>query len=352
LYDEEENSDASSQRNDVEDERFNIDKNVESLTDKIVNDLVHADDIMCKEVDDKIMENMEIAASVERHNNVTGLEAQHGSPISVNKMAALYEQQLERVHSKSFAMPVVIEKLRSAKGTVEMAERDASPIAAVNNKAGGDVLPPKGCPIASRSYVKDQWSLGSGPWSVDWLRNIQKGGVGLISSKTKQLRMVGKESSRKCASQRRKGTKKKAGGALRHPMVTLKKVARLPSKDREEVMKALRGSKAMKELNKKITSRKRQREKVLRSLEATTHNSNSQSASVTSVNNDWTNWVVLRGHGESKVEDIQGIGRTIGISFNGNNHNKFSILSRPKGVGVGPILSPVEVERGEVEEDE
>jgi hypothetical protein len=163
------------------------------------------------------------------------------------------------------------------------------------------------------------------------------------------LRKVGKVIGRRCESQKNKVTKKKVGGVLRHPVLTLKKVARLPSKDREEVMKVLRGSKTMKAMNQKISNRRRQRENILRSLETTTHTSTSQSGSVASVNNDWKNWVVLRGNEETKADDIQGIGKTIGISFGGNNHNKFSILSRSKQVGVWPILSPVEVVTGEDE---
>ena len=111
----------------------------------------------------------------------------------------------------------------------------------------------------------------------------------------------------------------------------------------------LRGSTTMKVLKNKISNRRRQRERVIRSLEAATHNSNSQTGSVASVNNDWTNWVALRGNDETKADDIQGIGKAIGISFHGNNHNKFSILSRVKDVEVGPVLTSVEVVRGDVD---
>jgi len=35
----------------------------------------------------------------------------------------------------------------------------------------------------SSSSKDDARSFGSGPWNVDWLQNIQKGDIGLISSK-------------------------------------------------------------------------------------------------------------------------------------------------------------------------
>jgi len=52
-------------------------------------------------------------------------------------------------------------------------------------------------------------------------------------------------------------SKKKVGGVLRHPVLTLKKVARLPIKDREEVIKVLKNSKVMKVLKQNIRSRQR-----------------------------------------------------------------------------------------------
>jgi len=183
-------------------------------------------------------------------------------------------------------MPTVNEKSKSGKGELETTERGKQHPVVDSSKADGDMIPSKGRNNFPRSYVKEQRSLSSGPWSVDWLQNFQKGDVGLISSKTKRLRKAGKETCRRCESQKNKVTKKKADGALRHPVLTLKKVARLPSKVRKEVMKVLRGSKTMNVLKQKISTRRHQREKVIRFLEATTHNSNSQSGSMASVNND------------------------------------------------------------------
>jgi len=145
--------------------------------------------------------------------------------------------------------------------------------------------------------------------------------------------------------------KKKVGGVVRHPVLTLKKVARLPSKDREEVMQVLHNSKIMKVLKQKIWNRRRQRERVTRSLELVSQNSNKESSSMATVNNGWQNWVVLRGSEETKAEDIQVIGKAIGVSFKENIHNKFSVLSRPRNIMVGPVLTPVEDGKGAVEGD-
>jgi len=203
--------------------------------------------------------------------------------------------------------------------------------------------------ISPESFLgsaEDRTLIRSDPWSVDWLQNIQHGDIGLISSKHKRLKMVRKNSGSRVEGLPPVVKRKKAGGVLRHPVMTLKKVARLPSTDREEVMKVLQGSKKLKVLHQKIRQRRRQRERVTRSLEVPHQSTKSQSTSSASVNNDWTNWVALNGSDESKAADIQAIGNTIDISFNGATHNSFSVLARSTGVSTGPVLTPVAVEEG------
>jgi hypothetical protein len=131
------------------------------------------------------------------------------------------------------------------------------------------------------------------------------------------------------------------GSVLRHPVLTLKKVARLPSKDRAEVMKVLKKSTVMDALKHKIINRRRRREKITKSLDVGTHNSQIDSSSTTSVNNDWQNWVALQGPENVKKNDIKNLGKVIGVSYAGDNNNQFSVLSRPKKVYVGPVLTPV-----------
>jgi hypothetical protein len=94
----------------------------------------------------------------------------------------------------------------------------------------------------------DSRSSRSGPWSVEWLHKIQQGDVGLISSKKKRMKRVVNDNKGYGGGNMHQASKKRAGGMLRRPVLTLKKVARLPSKDREEVMKVLKNSKIMKVL--------------------------------------------------------------------------------------------------------
>jgi hypothetical protein len=76
-------------------------------------------------------------------------------------------------------------------------------------------------------------------------------------------------------------------------------------------------------------------------LEEVNKRSLNESSSSASVSNDWKHWAVLNGSEETKAADVQDLGKSIGVSFEGNNHNKFSALSRMKKVELGPVLTPV-----------
>ncbi|MCH86584.1 hypothetical protein A2U01_0007442, partial [Trifolium medium] len=112
--------------------------------------------------------------------------------------------------------------------------------------------------------------------------------------------------------------KRRAGGLLRHSIHSLKKVARMPSKDRREVLKVL----------KKNVRRSRGASSVDRSCEVVHQASSEGAQSSASVNNDWKHWVVKQGNDRMTVDDVWGIGKAIGIKFKGDNSNMFNVLSR------------------------
>jgi hypothetical protein len=80
--------------------------------------------------------------------------------------------------------------------------------------------------------------------------------------------------------------KKKVGGVLRHTMQNLKKVARLPGKDRKE--KSLRCCKRRFDGNNAITKSAQ----VLKQVDSDT------GSSLASVNKDWENWMIMHGNEE------------------------------------------------------
>jgi len=137
---------------------------------------------------------------------------------------------------------------------------------------------------------------------------------------------------------------------LRHPDLTLKKVLRpwLPSKDRVAVVKVLKNLDVMKALKQKIRKRQRLREKVTKYVEVATIGSSNESFSSTSVTNDLTIWVVLRGSEKAVVVDVEDIGKEIGVSFPGDTNNIFNVLSCPKQASKGSVLTLADEVRGMV----
>jgi hypothetical protein len=112
--------------------------------------------------------------------------------------------------------------------------------------------------------------------------------------------------------------KKKVGGVLRHTMKNLKKVARLPGKDRREVLNIL---------NKEVRKRRGKRRSV-KSGEVVCQGSAEVDSSLASVNKDWEHWVVMHGDEKAVEEDVQGVGKAIGVKFDGGTGNMFGVLSR------------------------
>ncbi|MCI81338.1 endonuclease/exonuclease/phosphatase family protein, partial [Trifolium medium] len=74
-------------------------------------------------------------------------------------------------------------------------------------------------------------------------------------------------------------------------------VARLPGKDRKEVLKIL----------KKEVRRRRGGSRATKSVEVVKQVSSDSGSSQASVNKDWENWVVMHGTEKVAVEDVWGI---------------------------------------------
>jgi len=101
----------------------------------------------------------------------------------------------------------------------------------------------------------------------------------------------------------------------------LKRIARLPDKDHKEVLRALRR-----------TVKKRRMASEVSKTKVISNDGSAQSDSQSSVNNDWSNLVVFHGNDMVAVEDVWGIGKAVGLKFNGDKNNMFNVLSR---VGIG-----------------
>jgi hypothetical protein len=79
---------------------------------------------------------------------------------------------------------------------------------------------------------------------------------------------------------------------------SLKKIARIPSKDRGDVLKAIR----------KCVRRRRGGDETNKSNSASSQAISEDSSMSRAVNNDWRNWVAVHGNDQMAVDDVWGIG--------------------------------------------
>lgn len=161
-------------------------------------------------------------------------------------------------------------------------------------------------------------SVASGPWSLEWLIDHHHSEAGVVSSSRK----VGKKGPRPsvCRPYGDVSTPihKKAGGFLRHSVLSLKKVVRLPVKDRAAIMKILKKKGRNYQGSFKL-------EKAVRLM------SSEDISSSSSTNNDWHNWVIVHGSEKVLSENARNIGDSIGVKL-GECNNMFGVLAR-NGMG-------------------
>jgi len=100
-------------------------------------------------------------------------------------------------------------------------------------------------------------------------------------------------------------TKKKGDGYLWHTAQSMRCIARLPAKDREDVLCAL----------KRNVSKRKGQKGVPKVIVNSKDNVEKPSVSQSSVNNDWKNWLVLHGTKQVANEDVLGIWKDIGLKF-------------------------------------
>lgn len=165
-------------------------------------------------------------------------------------------------------------------------------------------------------------SLSAGPWSLEWAKRHKE----VVNGVAPLLDHIGNHitTSRNHRSKRRKGD-----GQLRHCAVKLKRIARLSDEDRKEVLRALRK-----------TFRRRKVVSEFSIDKVISNDSSSVNGSQISVNNDRTNWLALHGDSKTLSDDVRGLGKAVGLDFQGDMNNRFDVLARvgrknKEGVGKG-----------------
>lgn len=171
-----------------------------------------------------------------------------------------------------------------------------------------------------------------GPWSLDWLSNvpIKEGGTlftAAPSAAAEQNSLVNVVHEQAINNTTNKTSSK-------HSVGFLKRIARMPSIDRKEILKII-----------KHQERKRNTRKSPNNSKADAiSTSNSSKNSSPTVSNDWKNWVLAHGKEAEVAKDVKEIGKVIGVKFRGDSNNSFNLLSRAgrkelRAAGVGAVDS-------------
>jgi hypothetical protein len=146
-----------------------------------------------------------------------------------------------------------------------------------------------------------------GPWSWEWLKDHNHEEAGVIFSASKRGKHGDLGGSRLQRGGHTDMCSRKAGGVLRHPVHSLKKIARLPGKDRGEALKALG----------RCVRRRRTGAQANSSDPANCLGSSEVSSASGSNDNEWRSWVAVHGDDQLALEDVRGIGQSIGVAFRG-----------------------------------
>ncbi|KAK2363462.1 hypothetical protein QL285_088445 [Trifolium repens] len=170
----------------------------------------------------------------------------------------------------------------------------------------------KSCPPAGRSGL-------SGPWSLEWLDAHTSGDAGVLFSSKRRSSPGDGVAGDQLKKAVRGHSKTKAGGFLQHSIYSLKRIARLPINDRQEVLQILR----------KNARKHRPKGAASRSSATESRASAEDGHSSSSVNNDWKHWVAMQGRDHAVEEDVMEVGDFVGAIFKSDTANMFSVLSKP-----------------------
>jgi len=159
----------------------------------------------------------------------------------------------------------------------------------------------------------------TGPWSLDWLAQIPAKPTDKVGSATASK---GAEKFTFAASleysRQAHVIKKTSAKQLIQSTGFVKRIARMPSADRREVLMIL----------KKKNRKRNVRSVNIKSKDASLSSSETSKNSTTSVNNDWVNWVAVHEKSNGVKEDVNELGKALGVKFKGDPNNSFNLLSR------------------------
>jgi hypothetical protein len=239
----------------------------------------------------------------------------------------VHEEDVSNDRNSPILTPVVLKEQSKDDGGNTL-ETETVVIAQPSQAAEGEIKRPTNVRTSSCPPGKGRMT-SSGPWSIEWLNDHFDEDAGIVFSSKKKKCMSKKVQSDVGQGSVTRKKNRNSGGVLHNSALSLKKIARLPSKDRNAVLKIMR--KQVRKRSGRSASRG--------SVAVETHPTSSHDSSSASVNNDWQHYVVMHGNQKVAVEDVWGVGKAIGVKFNGDPNNMFNVLSRvgrgKKAVGEG-----------------
>ena len=261
LYGEDDKSVHSCPNGDEVHAGFEMDENVDTFVDKVVKEMVNVEeeDVNVDEQDKSV--NFETTETIDGHATKVHIVSVTDSSKEVSQVVAssTNEADISAMNGLIGVQPFNVSHQPFSEGSAPPSRARRSKIVSNAKIDHQEVVSRKRRVKTSLCSQDDTGSSRSGRWSAEWLHNVQKDDIGLISSKKKRLKKMVADTAGNGGGNKCQVVRKKAGGVFRHPVFTLKKVARLPSKDREEVMKVMKKSTIMKVLKQKVRNRQRQR---------------------------------------------------------------------------------------------
>ncbi|GAU19085.1 hypothetical protein TSUD_79070 [Trifolium subterraneum] len=320
LFEEESESEASHTDNDMEHIDPDIRRDVDMVVGKLVDELAEEDDPVFQEnhvehntvKQDKPRFAKEGTVEKEVHNDLLPSLSGNSVEVDTSKYSIFQGDGRDVSINGSIRVPeaqgssFACKPVDGLKNTAGVGRHEGPYTKSFRSKHTNS------CPPGANH------SVFSGPWSLEWLNDLNQRDAWVIFTASKRLKKGGRSGARQQKEGKQDIKRTKAGGLLRHSIHSLKKVARLPSKDRNEVLQVLtknmrhrrggKGNSQMGDLSPRLSSE--------------------ESTSSASVNNDWKHWVVMQGDDKAAEDDVRGFGKALGVRFNGDSVNNFSVLTR------------------------
>ncbi|GAU51434.1 hypothetical protein TSUD_413340 [Trifolium subterraneum] len=284
LFEEENETEESPSEYEERNVDMEVGRNVDTLVDKIVDGLeeeedeafqVHSNEVLSDKPVDILFVEGEKGGEV-GHDQFTGNLGPLGEAGEQDLRIGDTPQQLDTQER-----PLLNNNLGESESGAENQRR--------SNRA--TTCPP----AASRSAF-------SGPWSLVWLQDRNHGEAGVIFSASNRKKKGGQHGVQQKKWGHPDPKRRKAGGLLRHPIHSLKKVPRMPSEDRDAVLKVLKKNGLQRQGGKGVS----------RSCSASCQDASEESSSPESITNDWQNWVAMQGNDQMVMEDV-----SVGVSPRG-----------------------------------